>query len=207
MGYRVELGRRVLVVGGGNVAVDVARSALRTPVRDEVINPGLNIVTAFDVARSAIRFGAKEVHIVCLESLETMPADREEIREAQNEGIVIHAGRGPQRILGEGGRVTGLETIECAAIFDAQRRFNPTFVPGTELAIAADTVVLAIGQTCDLSFLRPEEVDQHHARAGGGRGAGREPRGDAEIAARERRRLRGVGVSHGPAPAAGTAPS
>ncbi len=157
MGYRVELGRRVLVVGGGNVAVDVARSALRTPLRDEVIHPGLNIVTAFDVARSAIRFGAKEVHIVCLESLEAMPADRDEIHEAQREGIVIHAGRGPQRILGEAGRVTGLETIECSAVFDGQRRFNPTFVPGTELAIAADTIVLAIGQACDLSFLRPKD--------------------------------------------------
>ncbi len=157
MGYRIELGRRVVVVGGGNVAVDVARSALRTPVRDEAINPGLNIVTAFDVARSAIRFGAKEVHIVCLESLEAMPADREEIAEARREGIVIHSGRGPQRILGEAGRVTGLETIECSAVFDAQRRFNPAFVPGTELAIAADTIVLAIGQACDLSFLRPDD--------------------------------------------------
>ena len=157
MGYRVELGGRVLVVGGGNVAVDVARSALRTPVRDEAINPTLNIVTALDVARSAVRFGAKEVHIVCLEPLEAMPADREEIDEAQREGVVIHSGRGPQRILGEAGRVTGLETIECSAVFDAQRRFNPTFVPGTELAIAADTVVLAIGQACDLSFLRPED--------------------------------------------------
>ena len=157
MGYRVELGRRVVVVGGGNVAVDVARSALRTPVRDEAINPGLNIVTALDVARSAIRFGAKEVHIVCLEPLEAMPADREEIHEAQKEGIVIHAGRGPQRILGEAGRVTGLETIECSSIFDDRRRFNPTFVPGTELALAADTIVLAIGQACDLSFLQPDD--------------------------------------------------
>ena len=157
MGYRVELGRKVVVVGGGNVAVDVARSALRTPVRDEVINPGLNIVTAFDVARSAIRFGAKEVHIVCLESLEAMPADREEIQEAQREGIVIHPGRGPQRILGQAGRVTGLETVECSEVFDPQGRFNPAFVPGTEMALAADTVVLAIGQACDLSFLRPED--------------------------------------------------
>jgi formate dehydrogenase (NADP+) beta subunit len=157
MGYRVELGRRVLVVGGGNVAVDVARSVLRTPVRDDIVNPTVNIVTAFDVARSAIRFGAKEVLIVCLETLESMPADREEIREAQREGIVIHAGRGPQRILGDGGRVTGLETIECASIFDEQGRFRPTFRPGTELPIAADTVVLAIGQACDLSFLQPED--------------------------------------------------
>ncbi len=157
MGYRVELGRKVLVVGGGNVAVDVARTALRAAVREEAINPGINIVTALDVARSAIRFGAKEVHIVCLESLAEMPADAQEIAEAQNEGIVIHPGKGPRRILGENGRVTGLETITCSSVFDAQHRFRPTFVPGSELALSADTVVLAIGQASDLSFLGSED--------------------------------------------------
>jgi formate dehydrogenase (NADP+) beta subunit len=157
MGYRVEIGRKVLVVGGGNVAVDVARTAVRAPVRDEAVNPGLNIVTALDVARSAIRFGAKEVHIVCLESLAEMPAEPQEIAEAQNEGIVIHPGKGPRRILGENGRVTGLETIACSSVFDAQHRFRPTFVPNTELAIAADTVILAIGQASDLTFLTPED--------------------------------------------------
>lgn len=157
MGYRIELGQRVLVIGGGNVALDVARAAIRTPAREEVINPGLNIVTALDVARSAVRFGAKEVRIVCLEKFDAMPADREEIREARREGIEIHAGRGPVRVLGDGGRVTGLETIECSSVFDADNRFNPTFVPGTELAMAADTIVLAIGQACDLSFLKPED--------------------------------------------------
>jgi formate dehydrogenase (NADP+) beta subunit len=157
MGYRLEFGTKVVVVGGGNVAVDVARSALRAAVREEAINPGLNIITALDVARSAVRFGAKEVHIVCLESLEEMPADREEIAEAQREGIVLHPGKGPRRILGEHGRVTGLETIECASVFDAQHRFRPTFVPGSELAMAADTVILAIGQASDLSFLTPDD--------------------------------------------------
>ncbi len=157
MGYRLEFGKKVLVVGGGNVAVDVARTALRAGVREAVINPEINIVTALDVARSAIRFGAKEVHIVCLESLPEMPADKEEIAEAQREGIVIHAGKGPRRILGDRGRVTGLETIDCSSVFDEQRRFRPTFVPGTEVALAADTVILAIGQASDLSFLDPED--------------------------------------------------
>jgi formate dehydrogenase (NADP+) beta subunit len=157
MGYRLEFGRKVLVVGGGNVAVDVARTALRAGVREEAINPGINIVTALDVARSAVRFGAKEVHIVCLETLAEMPADRAEIAEAQREGIVIHAGKGPRRILGEGGRVTGLETIECSSVFDEQHRFRPTFVPGSEIAMSADTVILAIGQASDLSFLAPED--------------------------------------------------
>jgi thioredoxin reductase/NAD-dependent dihydropyrimidine dehydrogenase PreA subunit len=158
MGYRLEFGKKVLVVGGGNVAVDVARTALRAGIREEAINPGLNIVTALDVARSAIRFGAKEVHIVCLESLEEMPADREEIAESQREGIVIHPSKGPKRILGDNGRVTGLETVDCSSVFDAQHRFRPTFVPGTEVALAADTVILAIGQASDLSFLEPDDA-------------------------------------------------
>lgn len=157
MGYRTELGEKVLVIGGGNVAIDVARSALRAAVPSEVVNTRINIVTALDVARSALRFGVKEVHVVCLESSEEMPADADEIEEARREGISFHHRRGPVRILGGGGSVVGLETIECSSVFDAEGRFNPTFVPGTELAMSADTVILAIGQTSDLSWLRPED--------------------------------------------------
>lgn len=157
MGYQLELGEKVVVVGGGSVALDVARSALRTAIPEEAVNPKLNIITALDVARSAIRFGIKEVHVVSLESAEEMPADLVEIAEAGKEGIVFHPRRGPQRILGVDGTVTGLETIECTSVFDDQGRFHPTFAPGTELAMAADTVILAIGQTSDLSFLRPED--------------------------------------------------
>jgi len=157
MGYRVELGSRVVVIGGGNVAVDVARTVTRTAVPEEGVNPGINIITALDVARSALRFGVKEVHVVSLESLEEMPADPEEVRQAMEEGIVFHPQRGPRRILGDDRRVVGLETIQCTSVFDDQGRFNPTFAEGTELAMAADTVILAIGQASDLSFLRPED--------------------------------------------------
>ena len=157
MGYRLELGRRVVVVGGGNVAVDVARTALRTGVPEEAINPELNIVTALDVARSALRFGGKEVHIISLESLEEMPADQEEVDEARHEGVTFHPSRGLKRILGNGGRVTGIETLECSSVFDAEGRFNPTLEEDTESALAADTVILAVGQTSDLSFLGPED--------------------------------------------------
>ncbi len=158
MGYRLDLGKKVIVVGGGSVALDVARTALRAAGLDEAINPEINIVTALDIARSAVRFGIKEVHVVSLESMVEMPAVPEEIEQAREEGIVFHPRRGPQRILGIGGKVTGLETIECASVFDERKRFNPTFVPGTELAMAADTVILAIGQASDLSFLRPEDA-------------------------------------------------
>jgi NADPH-dependent glutamate synthase beta subunit-like oxidoreductase/ferredoxin len=157
MGYRTELGEKVLVIGGGNVAIDVARSALRAAVPSEVVNTRINIVTALDVARSALRFGVKEVHVVCLESSEEMPADPDEIEEARREGISFHHRRGPVRILGGNGCVVGLETIECSSVFDAEGRFNPTFVPGTELSMSADTVILAIGQANDLSWLRPED--------------------------------------------------
>jgi NADPH-dependent glutamate synthase beta subunit-like oxidoreductase/ferredoxin len=157
LGYRLDLGQRVVVVGGGDVAIDVARTALRTVPPAEIVNPEINIVTALDVARSAIRFGAREVHVVSLESMEQMPADAEEIRQAGQEGIVFHPGRGPSRMLGEDGRVVGLETIECASVFDGDGRFNPSFRKDTELAMAADSVILAIGQKCDLSFVRPED--------------------------------------------------
>lgn len=157
MGYRLELGRRVVVVGGGNVAVDVARTALRTGVPEEAINPELNIVTALDVARSALRFGGKDVHIISLESLGEMPADREEVEEARREGVTFHPSRGLKRILGNGGRVSGIETLECSSVFDAEGRFNPTLEEDTESALAADTVILAVGQTSDLSFLQPED--------------------------------------------------
>lgn len=157
MGYRLEIGRRVVVVGGGSVALDVARTALRTGVPDELVGNELNIVTALDVARSAVRFGAKEIHVVSLESFAEMPSDPEEVAEAQAEGVVFHPRRGLKQVLGEGGRVTGLETVECGSVFDAGGRFNPTFVEGTELAMAADTVILAIGQASDLSFLTPDD--------------------------------------------------
>jgi ferredoxin len=157
LGYKTELGSKVVVVGGGNVAIDVARSALRVPIADEAVNPGINIVTALDIARSAVRFGAKEIHVVCLEGADEMPADAEEIQEANNEGIIFHHRRGPARILGNGARVTGLETIKCSSIFDESGRFNPSFVEGSEIALAADTVILAVGQRSDLSWVQPED--------------------------------------------------
>lgn len=157
MGYRLDIGRRVVVLGGGNVALDVARSALRTGVPDEVVNPRLNIIMALDVARSALRFGVREVHVVSLESMDAMPADAEEIEQARVEGVVFHPSRGLSRVLGEHGMATGVETIECGSVFDEKGRFNPTFVEGTELSMAADTVILAVGQASDLSFLEPED--------------------------------------------------
>ncbi len=153
LGYRVELGNKVIVIGGGNVAIDVARTA----ARQEKVEVGhvTEVAEALDVARSAVRFGAKEVHLVCLEDWHEMPASKDEIDEALEERIEIHPRKGPSQILGKDGKVVGFETIDCISVFDEQGRFNPKFSAGTEQIMEADTVIMAIGQTSDLSWIRP----------------------------------------------------
>ena len=155
MGYRVDIGQKVVVIGGGNVAIDVAR----TVARQEKVEVGhvTEVAEALDVARSAVRFGAREVHMVCLEDWNEMPAAKNEIDEAVEERIQIHPRKGPSRILGENGKVTGFETIDCTSVFDEQRRFNPKFAAGSEKIIEADTVIMAIGQTSDLTWITPED--------------------------------------------------
>ncbi|HUI64083.1 MAG TPA: FAD-dependent oxidoreductase [Bacteroidota bacterium] len=156
MGYRVELGSKVVVIGGGNVAIDVARTAARQERTD--LGPVTDVAEALDVARSAVRFGAKEVHMVCLEDTHEMPASREEINDAREEHIEIHTRRGPHRILGRDGKVVALETIGCTSVFDQSGRFNPQFAAGSEQLMEADTIIMAIGQSSDLTWIRPEDA-------------------------------------------------
>lgn len=154
-GSALPLGRRVVVIGGGNVAYDVARSALRPEALAEM-ERGEQV--AYDVARAALRMsGDKEVHVVCLESRQEMPADEIEVIEGEEEGIVLHNRRGPRTILGENGKVAGLHTVQCTSVFDAGGRFNPAFDDSSIEDIPADSVIFAIGQTSDLSFLTPED--------------------------------------------------
>jgi NADPH-dependent glutamate synthase beta subunit-like oxidoreductase len=171
LGYQFSIGKRVAVIGGGNVAMDVARTALRQQQRqtldalsssvlpDQLTEPERDVVMKelMDVTRTAMRLGAREVHMVCLESREEMPAFEEEIDEAELEGLKIHASRGPKRFVGEDNKLAGLETVHCTSVFDAQHRFSPVFAPGTESVLACDTAILAIGQTSDLSFLAPQD--------------------------------------------------
>lgn len=171
LGYRFSIGKKVVVIGGGNVAVDVARSALRQQQRqtletvsstflpDRLTDSELEVTMKelMDVTRTALRLGAQEVHLVSLESRHEMPAYEEEIEEALVEGLKIHPSLGPKRFIGQDGKVIGLETIHCASVFDADHRFNPQFEPGTEKIIPCDTVILAIGQASDLTFLTPED--------------------------------------------------
>ena len=174
LGYRFSIGQKVVVIGGGNVAIDVARSALREQQRlmlenltvqelPESLSAGAQQVAMkemMDVSRAALRLGAREVHLICLESRAEMPAFEEEIEEGQVEGLQLHPSLGPQGFLGRDGKVVGVETIRCTSVFDSDHRFNPTFEPGTEAVIDCDTVILAIGQASDLSFLtQADEIE------------------------------------------------
>ena len=117
---------KVVVIGGGNVAVDVARTALR--------------------------LGAKTVEMVCLEQRDEMPAYKEEIEATLAEGIKIRNGWGPKRILGEIA-VTGIEFKRCTRVFDDQKRFKPALTKTTLLQLDADQVIIAIGQMVDEQFV------------------------------------------------------
>jgi NADPH-dependent glutamate synthase beta subunit-like oxidoreductase len=168
-GYRMNLGRRVVVVGGGFVAFDAARTAIRLGREEEAraLGEGLGseadarLKEALDSAREALRGGATEVTIVSLESFEEMPVLRtsqghEEFEEAKKEGVRFVPRRGPKRFLGEG-RLRAIELRRVTQVFDAQGRFSPAYDDGDVETIEADGCVLAIGQRPDLSFLRPED--------------------------------------------------
>ena len=125
-GEEIRLKDRVIVVGSGNVAVDVALTALRT--------------------------GAGEVTMACLENREEMPASSWEIEQAVEEGVALLPSWGPHRIVGEDGKVKAIELVTCTCVFDEKGNFCPAF--GEEKkTVEADQVILAIGQAADLSFL------------------------------------------------------
>ena len=162
-GYRVTLGRRVLVIGGGFVAFDAARMALRTALEAEGAGPAFesSMPAALDAARAAVRAGVADVRMVSLESFEEMPVMRtaqgkEEFEEARREGIIFHPQRGAKRVLGDR-RVQAVELIGVKRTYDDNGRFNPVYDPSVSETLEADTVILAIGQRADLSFLKPED--------------------------------------------------
>ncbi len=117
----------VLVVGGGNVAMDVAITAKR--------------------------LGAGSVTMACLESEPEMPASKEEIARAKEEGIVIMPSYGISKALYQDGKVTGMELMRCVSVRDEEGRFNPTYDPEEKIVVSADSILMAAGQKVDLSFL------------------------------------------------------
>jgi len=165
LGYKIKLGEKVLVIGGGDVAMDAARTALRLGQRTNEQEKALSdtearseeesesISTALDVARTAIRMGAFEVKMIALESWDELPASEFEVDEALEEGIQLFPRKGPNRIVGENGKVKGLEVIDVESVFDEEGRFNPKFKPNSEEIWECDTLILAIGQRADLEAL------------------------------------------------------
>lgn len=116
-----RLSGRTVVVGGGNVAIDVARTALRS--------------------------GASEVSMFCLESRDAMPAARDEIAEAEEEGIAIHNAWGPKEILTDNGRVTGIVFKKCTRVLDENGRFAPQYDENDVLLVECEHVLLSVGQS------------------------------------------------------------
>ncbi len=120
----------VIVIGGGNVAIDVALTAKRT--------------------------GAENVQLFCLEKREEMPAHEWEIARAEEEGVIINNSWGPKKILGEKA-VTGLGLIKCTSVFDNAGNFNPAYDEEITNKVSADHIILAVGQAADLGFMKQEK--------------------------------------------------
>jgi formate dehydrogenase beta subunit len=165
-GYRVNLGTKVVVVGGGLVALDAARTAMRALLpghvmaaeEEEAVEAGAMRV-ALDVAREAVRRGSLKVTVVSLESEAEMPAmksvqGREETEITIHEGVEFQPSWGPRRVISENGKVKALELIHCVKVFDDEGRFRPQFDENQLQTIEADSVILAIGQAPDTSFLK-----------------------------------------------------
>lgn len=123
LGKDLKLEGDVIVIGGGNVAIDVARTATRV--------------------------GDTQVKMYCLESREEMPALPEEIEEALSEDIQINNSWGPKRIIVENGRATGIEFKKCLSVFNEQRKFSPIYDENDTITVKADTILLSIGQGMD----------------------------------------------------------
>ncbi len=130
LGRQPEVGEQVIVIGGGNVAIDAALTA--------------------------VRLGAEEAQIFCLESRDEMPAYEWEIEQAVDEGIVLNCSWGPKNIFGDGGKVRGINLMACTSVFDEEGVFNPSFDESKTKSVVCHTVIVAIGQIPDLSFLNEE---------------------------------------------------
>ncbi|EPZ54238.1 pyridine nucleotide-disulfide oxidoreductase family protein [[Clostridium] sordellii ATCC 9714] len=130
----IKLNGKVVVIGGGNVAIDVARNATRV--------------------------GADSVDMYCLENREQMPALEEEIEEALEEEITINNSWGPNKIIVEDGKVVGVEFKKCISVFDENKRFSPKFDEADLKVVAADYVLISVGQSIEWgSLLKGSKVE------------------------------------------------
>ena len=127
-GRKPKLGKKVLVIGGGNVAMDVARTARR--------------------------LGVENVEMVCLENEQEIPAWKWEVDEATEEAIKINYRWGPKAVKRDGDKVLGLEVKKVLSVFDANKRFSPTYDEKQTTQIDADTIIITIGQMANVAPLK-----------------------------------------------------
>lgn len=138
LGKEVPLAERIIVIGGGNVAMDISRSLARLQKE---------------------KYGKVQIITSSLETLETMPADKEEIVEGDEEGIHFEPGRAPQEIVVENNKIKGLRSVRCKSVFDEEGRFNPQLDTDDEIFMEADIIIESIGQAPDMTFL-PEDIEK-----------------------------------------------
>jgi heterodisulfide reductase subunit A2 len=128
LGNPVSLGKKVVVVGGGNVAMDVVLTARR--------------------------LGGEDLSLACLESFNEMPASKDEVHMAIEEGVKINNSLGPNKFLTKGGKLSGIEFKKCTAVFNDKGQFAPSYDDKDLTTLEADTVIVAIGQGADTGFAK-----------------------------------------------------
>ncbi len=138
LGEEIHLAKKIIVIGGGNVAMDITRSLARLQKQ---------------------KYGKVQVIATCLETEEKMPADREEVVEAREEDAIVDPGWAPQRIEISDGKIKGLHVAQCLSLFDEKGMFNPQCNLDTTKFFEGDMVVESIGQGMDLSYLSQDIKD------------------------------------------------
>jgi len=130
-GEKFDLGEKCIIIGGGNVAMDAARTA--------------------------VRMGVPHVQFFCLENRCEMPALDEEVEEAVEEGIGMNCSWGFYQYITENGKIKGIEMQRCTSVFDEEGRFNPKYDENERMTVEADSIILTIGQHPNASFVKPDE--------------------------------------------------
>ena len=165
-GYRMDLGQRVVVVGGGNVALDVARTArlgrAPDPLTRDAAGQAARETFGADLPghelRRAVRGAKREVHVIARQPMGEWPAQRtvrgtEELEEAREEGIAFHPLRGVRRFLGENGKLCAVELAEVVQVYDDDGNYAPLYGAHAAEVLACDTAFLAVGQAPGLDYL------------------------------------------------------
>jgi glutamate synthase (NADPH/NADH) small chain len=139
LGEPIEVAQKIVVIGGGNVAMDITRSLARLQRK---------------------KYGEVRLIATSLETEDIMPADREEVVEAREEGAIVNPGWGPKEIVIEDNKVKGLKVVKCLSVFDETGRFNPSFDENTINFFEGDMVVESIGQGANLSYIPGEIMEK-----------------------------------------------